>query len=141
MKANADKKRRGDEFQVGEKVYVKLQPYRHRSLAQRLYEKLAAKFYGPFEVLQCIGMVAYCLQLPDTSKIHPVLHFAAKKSYCAITFTCHHPWSNMTELDLVSVPEIVVDVRQVQQGSVLQMEILIKCQGLPVFLASWEDVD
>ncbi|KAL8126838.1 hypothetical protein AgCh_013947 [Apium graveolens] len=71
MKANTDAKRRDNTYKVGELVYIKLQPYRKRSIAKRPYEKLAARFYGPFEVLQSIGHVAYKLRLPATSKIHP----------------------------------------------------------------------
>ena len=41
MKAYADKKRCYLHFQVGDWVYVKLKPYRHKSLAKRLDEKLS----------------------------------------------------------------------------------------------------
>ena len=57
-------------------AYLKLRPYRLSTLASRVNEKLAPKFYGPFPVIQCVGQVAYKLQLPPTSFIHPVFHIS-----------------------------------------------------------------
>ena len=44
MKTQADKLRRDVEFKVGDAVCLKLRPYRMRSLAWRLNEKLGSKF-------------------------------------------------------------------------------------------------
>ena len=74
MKATADLSRRAVEFQVGDYVFLKLRPYRQKSLAARKNEKLAARFYGLFKVLSRVGKVAYHLDLPSSSSIHLVFH-------------------------------------------------------------------
>lgn len=66
-------------FNVGEFFYLKLQPHRQMSLALRRRQKLAPKYYGPFEILERIGPVAYKLKLLENSKLHPVFHVSMLK--------------------------------------------------------------
>lgn len=47
MKHQADKHRQERQFQVGDWVYLKLQPHIQRSVAQRANHKLSYKFFGP----------------------------------------------------------------------------------------------
>lgn len=61
MKANADKHRRHVVIGPGDMVFLKLQPYRQKSLARKHNEKLAPRFYGPYKVLQQVGATAYKL--------------------------------------------------------------------------------
>lgn len=136
MKGYADKNRREEQFEVGQKVYVKLQSYRQRSLARRPYEKLAAKYYGPFEIVQRIGQVAYRLQLPESSKIHPVFHVSQlKRALGPVPSSQTIPDQLTSDLELVAEPETLLDVRRVQQG----VEVLLKWKGLPIFEATWEE--
>ena len=76
MKIQADKKRSDLQFQPGDQILLKLQPYVQTSIAHRPYPKLAFKYYGPYTVLQRIVAVANKLQLPPDSLIHPVFHIS-----------------------------------------------------------------
>ena len=79
MRKSANKHRRPVEFSVGDWVYLKIQPYRLKSLARKCNEKLSPCFYGPYKVLEKIGVVACQLELPATSCIHPVFHVSLLK--------------------------------------------------------------
>jgi Chromo (CHRromatin Organisation MOdifier) domain len=74
MKKFADLKRIERQFAIGDWVYLKLQPYRQISISKSKNQKLGPRFYGPFEIEERIGTVAYRLHLPAGSAIHPVIH-------------------------------------------------------------------
>lgn len=59
MKKFADLKRTERVFEVGDMVYLKMQPYRETALGLRNALKLTSKYYGPFRVLEKVGRVAY----------------------------------------------------------------------------------
>nr|GEV52537.1 hypothetical protein [Tanacetum cinerariifolium] len=76
------------EFNVGDMVLVKLQPYRQITLAKRLSNKLAKRYYGPYKVEAHVGKVAYRLALPASSKIHSVFHVSILKAFFADSSEC-----------------------------------------------------
>lgn len=82
MKKQSDKHRSERSFNVGDWVFLKLQPYTQASVARRSSQKLAFRFFGPFKSEAKIGTVAYRLALPASAQIHPVFHVSQlKKSH------------------------------------------------------------
>jgi hypothetical protein len=85
MKRQADKKRSERVFEVGDSIYLKLQPNIQSSVATRSNHKLSFKFFGPYDILERIGAVAYRLNLPANSCVQRLpLNFSPY-----IPLTCH----------------------------------------------------
>ncbi|CAD6246089.1 unnamed protein product [Miscanthus lutarioriparius] len=80
MKCQADKHRSERQFNVGDWVYLKLQPYIQSSLAYRSHRKLAFRFFGTFQVEARVGAMAYKLSLPPSSAVHPAFHVSQLKA-------------------------------------------------------------
>ena len=68
-------------FNVGDWEFLRVQPYKQMSLKNTNKDnKLSPKYYGPYKVLQRIGSMAYKLELPASSRVHPLFHvFYLKK--------------------------------------------------------------
>lgn len=139
MKEQADKGRREVEFHVGDMVYLKAQPYKLKSLATRVNEKLSPRFYGPFMIVDRIGAVSYRLQLPATSRLHPVFHISQLKRALPINQPSRDlPPFLSEDLELQVEPETVLATRKLCYGDI---EVLIKWTHLPNEDNTWEDFD
>jgi hypothetical protein len=74
QKKYADIRRRPLEFCPGDKVFLKVAPWKHM-LRFGMKGKLALRFIGPFEIQKCIGPVSYEINLPSQlAKVHNVFH-------------------------------------------------------------------
>lgn len=79
MKKYADIRRTERTFELGQAVCLCLQPYRQTSVTHPSALKLVPHFYGPFTIIRKVGEVAYELDLPRESRIHPVFHVSQLK--------------------------------------------------------------
>jgi hypothetical protein len=141
MKQQADQHRSERSFEVGDWVFLRLQPYKQMSLKQAKKDnKLSPKYYGPYKVLQKIGTMAYKLELPASSRVHPVFHVSCLKKVIGDKIPVQ---TILPELDeegkIILEPEAITDtrIRQLRNRSI--SEYLIKWRKLPAEDSTWED--
>ena len=127
------------QFEVGDLVYLRLQPYRQCTLKQKGAEKLKPRFYGPYRVTRRIGEVAYELELPTGSRIHNMFHVSCLKKALGqqVTATEELPPTN-DEGHLLLQPEAILDTRERQLRSRLVKEYLVRWRNLSDEDATWD---
>jgi hypothetical protein len=139
MKNQADKSRTERQFAVGEKVFLKLQPYAQSSVIRRASHKLAFRYYGPYEIVQKVGTVAYRLQLPEQSRIHPVFHVSQLKRYIAPK---HQVTPVLPNTDfLLQVPQQVLQQRVISRGHDSIAQVKVRWSGSTSDFDTWEDME
>ncbi|KAL0288692.1 UNVERIFIED_CONTAM: hypothetical protein Sradi_7092700 [Sesamum radiatum] len=67
MAQQFNSKRLDREFNEGDWVFLKLQPYRQILVQCRSLQKLAPHYFGPFRIIRRIGAIAYELELPKAA--------------------------------------------------------------------------
>ena len=81
QKSYTDMKRKDIRYEVGEKVFLKVSPWK-KVMRFRKKGKLSPRFIGPYEVIEKVGPMAYRLALPpDLEKIHNVFHVSMLRRY------------------------------------------------------------
>ncbi|GJX49061.1 hypothetical protein Tco_0275906, partial [Tanacetum coccineum] len=97
QKSYADNRRKPLEFEVGDRVMLKVLPWKGVVCFGKK-GKLAPRYVGPFEILERIGPVGYRLRLPEElSGVHDTFHVSNLKK-CLADASLH-----------VSLNEIKVD--------------------------------
>lgn len=103
--------------------------------------KLSFKCFGPFRVLENVGAVAYKLELPADSLIHPVFHVSQLKPFTPNYSCVFKELPKVVDLGaLQPQPEVVLHRRLVKKGNQAIPQVLVKCDKIPVDAATWEDL-
>eukprot|EP00253_Pinus_taeda_P036062 PITA_36062 len=141
MKQQADQHRSERSFDVGDWVFPRLQPYKQMSLKQAKKDnKLSPKYYGPYKVLQKIGTMAYKLELPAASRLHPVFHVSCLNKVIGDKLPVQTILSELDEEGkIILEPEAVIETRTRQLRNRSISEYLIKWKNLPAEASTWED--
>ena len=142
MKAQSDKHRREVTFEVGDYVYLRLQPYRQKTVAFHSSLKLSPRFFGPYKVLARIGLVAYRLELPAGSQIHNVFHVSQLKKHWGPMVSASVTLPPVSDsATILPQPESILDRRVIQKGKYRpKTEILVQWAGTPKEDATWENL-
>ncbi|XP_077215876.1 uncharacterized protein LOC143850517 [Tasmannia lanceolata] len=139
MKKFADAHRTEREFEVGDWVYLRLQPFRQTTVAVRQNMKLASRYYGPLRVLQRVGMVAYRLEVPEGSRIHSVFHVSLLKKKLgshsvALVDLPHVDNEGRVRLE----PVAILDRKMVKRGNRAVTQVLVQWSNTYPEDATWE---
>ena len=74
-------KRKDIRYEIGEKVFLKVSPWK-KVMRFGKKGKSSPRFISPYEVIEKVGPVAYCLALPpELEKIHNVFHESILRRY------------------------------------------------------------
>ncbi|WZZ69974.1 hypothetical protein YC2023_081344 [Brassica napus] len=136
----ADTHRRDVEYKIGDWVFLRLQPYRQKTVLRRSSQKLSHRYFGPFKVEARIVNVAYRLALPATARIHPVFHVSLLKKRVGDEEPVSVQLPPLKESGTLRLtPAKVLQQRTVQKFGKELTEILVQWVDLPATEATWED--
>ncbi|XP_076934706.1 uncharacterized protein LOC143601094 [Bidens hawaiensis] len=132
----ANKKRSERSFDTRTWVYVKLQPYVQTSVRLGGYNKLSPKFFGPYLIIEKIGVVAYRLDLPKEAQIHPVFHVSLLKK-------ANGPPTQVSAIPTIAPrfslqPLKILDSRVTRRRNRVAGQVLVQWKDLPTCDATWE---
>ncbi|KAJ0494986.1 putative nucleotidyltransferase, Ribonuclease H [Helianthus annuus] len=130
QKSYADLKRKPLDFQVGDRVLLKVSPWKG-VIRFGKKGKLAPRYVGPFKIVERIGKVAYRLELPpELGNVHPTFHVSNLKR-CLADENLHIP------LDEIRVDETLKFVEKPVE--IMEREVKwLKRKRIPLVKVRWE---
>ncbi|GKC64096.1 hypothetical protein Tco_1096694 [Tanacetum coccineum] len=143
QKSYADLKRKPMEFQVRDKVMLKVSPWKGVVRFGKR-GKLNPRYVGPFKVLEKVGSVAYKLELPqELSRVHNTFHVSnLKKCYADEPLAVLLDGLHFDDkLQFVEEPVEIMDreVKQLRRSRVLIVKVRWNSRRGPEF--TWERED
>ena len=113
-----------------------IQGYHHLLRAQSRMKRQADRATRVFQVLECIGSVAYKLQLPATSVVHPIFHVSQLKRVVDRDSALIPQLPQLS--DPLQMPLIILQTRLVERGCELITQVKVTWSDMAKELAMWE---
>ncbi|GKB89230.1 putative reverse transcriptase domain-containing protein [Tanacetum coccineum] len=143
QKSYADLKRKPMEFQVGDKVMLKVLPWKGVVCFGK-WGKLNPRYVGPFKVLEKVRSIAYKLELPqELSRVHNTFHVSNLKK-CHADEPLAVPLDGLhfdDKLQFVKEPVEIMDreVKRLKQSRIPIVKVRWNSRRGPEF--TWERED
>jgi len=143
MKLLADRGRTDRVFEIGDWVWLKLQAYRQMSVQRRSHMKLEPKYFGPFQVLDKVGPVAYKLNLPAAAQIHRNVHVSQLKPFVGTVPSLSYipTWLQGTEPAVPRTTLKILARKLVKRKNAAAVQYLVQWEWFTEDQASWEFAD
>ncbi|GKA53885.1 putative reverse transcriptase domain-containing protein [Tanacetum coccineum] len=143
QKSYADNRRKPLEFEVGDRVRLKVSPWKG-VIRFGKKGKLAPRYVRPFEILERIGLMAYRLKLPkELSGVHDMFHVSNLKK-CLANASLHVPLDEIKvdkTLRFVEEPVEIMDheVKSLKRSKIALVKVRWNSKRGPEF--TWEHED
>ena len=127
-------------FEKDDLVFLRVSEH-SKTLSTGPVPKLSPTYCGPFRVLKPVGNVAYKLELPEQSKVHPVFHVSCLRKRL-------HDGDNVVDTGVLveytkppvepHEPERILDHHELRTCNHICKQVLVKWKDRPDKGSTWE---